>query len=89
MKNSKDKERKSTFISDANADPDDESQEEDNYLRQLCTACNDELISDVEDEDLKNIGCDNCSNWFHFKCTELNALPYDIAAGKEFHCQFC
>ncbi|KAJ4447272.1 hypothetical protein ANN_09276 [Periplaneta americana] len=64
-----------------NADPDDESQEEDNYLRQLCTACNDELISDVEDEDedLKNIECNNCSNWFHFKCTELNALPYDIA----------
>ncbi|KAJ4425348.1 hypothetical protein ANN_27963 [Periplaneta americana] len=62
IKNSKDKKLKSTFISDANADPDYESQKEDNYLRQLCTACDDERISDVEDEDFKNIGCDNCSN---------------------------
>ena len=31
----------------------------------LCGLCEDELISDTEDDLLKNIGCDMCPNWFN------------------------
>lgn len=36
-----------------------------------CTACHEELNSDKEDEDNKNIGCHNCSNWFHLRLTDI------------------
>lgn len=45
-----------------------------------CSMCEDELVSDAEEEGEKNIGCDFCARWYHLHCTELNALPYSLAA---------
>lgn len=36
-----------------------------------CSACNEALVSDIEDDDEKNIGCDECPRWYHMKCTEF------------------
>lgn len=55
----------------------------------LCTGCDDELISDVEDDDLKNLGCDMCPRWFHLKCTLKRGMPYAEVATKEFVCHIC
>lgn len=39
--------------------------------RLSCNNCEEEMISDVETNDLKNIGCDNCPARYHLKCTEF------------------
>ncbi|CAG5025408.1 unnamed protein product [Parnassius apollo] len=54
-----------------------------------CAGCNDELISDVEDDSLKNIGCDNCPKWFHLKCTTKKNFKYDEVAKEDFVCHYC
>lgn len=54
-----------------------------------CGLCEDELISDTEDDMLKNIGCDNCSNWYHLACTSLSHLDYEEAAMQDFICSSC
>lgn len=41
-----------------------------------CASCDEELVSDVEDDDLKNVECDNCIRWFHLRCTEFVGLSY-------------
>lgn len=54
-----------------------------------CSSCNEELISDTEDEADKNIGCDECPRWYHMKCTEFCGLPYSEAANKDYICFMC
>lgn len=39
-----------------------------------CSANEKELISDVEEFDLKNIECVRCIRWFHLICTEFDCL---------------
>lgn len=57
--------------------------------RNQCVGCEEDLISDVEDDNLKNIGCDKRHRWFHLKCTVLRGQPYEVAANKEFLCHVC
>ena len=40
-----------------------------------CIVCENDLISDIEEEQLKNIGCDHCYRWYHLKCE----IPYETA----------
>ncbi|CAH0718999.1 unnamed protein product, partial [Brenthis ino] len=54
-----------------------------------CSQCSDDLISDVEDDAEKNIGCDHCARWFHLKCTVLKQTPYVEAAQSDYTCPFC
>ncbi|XP_064292277.1 uncharacterized protein LOC135309805 [Plodia interpunctella] len=55
----------------------------------LCSECAEELISDVEDDLEKNIGCDVCIRWFHLKCTEMREKSYFEAALTTYKCSFC
>ncbi|KAK5648048.1 hypothetical protein RI129_002940 [Pyrocoelia pectoralis] len=59
----------------------------DNKLK--CSACNEDLISDVEEDDEKNIGCDDCPRWYHMKCTEFYGLTYEEASTKDYICFIC
>ena len=54
--------------------------------RVKCSECDDTLISDVEDNDEKNIGCDKCIRWYHLKCTRFVGLSYLEAKDKSFEC---
>ncbi|XP_069358266.1 uncharacterized protein [Maniola hyperantus] len=54
-----------------------------------CSQCYEDLISDVEDDSEKNIGCDKCVRWFHLKCTMLEQVPYIEAAISDYICPFC
>ncbi|KAK9887657.1 hypothetical protein WA026_023778 [Henosepilachna vigintioctopunctata] len=57
--------------------------------RVTCSKCDDVLISDVEDDDEKNIGCDKCIRWYHLKCTRFLGLSYLQAKDKFFECDLC
>lgn len=54
-----------------------------------CAECDDVLISDVEDDDEKNIGCDKCIRWYHLKCTRFLGLSYSEAKDNSFECDLC
>ncbi|KAJ8942842.1 hypothetical protein NQ314_009904 [Rhamnusium bicolor] len=54
-----------------------------------CANCNEELNSDTDDDDKKNIGCDFCDKWYHKKCTNLIGTPYHIAAIQDYKCDKC
>ncbi|CAH0549892.1 unnamed protein product [Brassicogethes aeneus] len=54
-----------------------------------CSLCDDELVSDAEEEGERNIGCDFCQRWYHLHCTELNDLPYSVVATMDYKCNFC
>ncbi|KAJ8909901.1 hypothetical protein NQ315_005636 [Exocentrus adspersus] len=54
-----------------------------------CAKCNEELNSDTDDDDKKNIGCDLCDNWYHKKCTNFIDTPYHIAAIQDYKCDKC
>lgn len=54
-----------------------------------CSLCNDELVSDAEEEAERNIGCDFCPRRYHLHCTEPSDLPYFVAAEKDYKCNFC
>lgn len=54
-----------------------------------CSLCDDELVSDAEEEAERNIGCDFCPRWYHLYCTELSDLPYAMAAEREYKCSLC
>ncbi|CAG9782549.1 unnamed protein product [Diatraea saccharalis] len=54
-----------------------------------CNNCEDEMTSDTEINDLKNIGCDNCPAWYHLKCTEFAGDMYENIYNKKFLCQMC
>lgn len=58
-------------------------------LKQTCGKCNEDLISDIEDDDLKNIGCDDCPRWYHLKCTTFCGISYNEVATREFKCDLC
>lgn len=55
----------------------------------LCAGCEEELKSDVEEDALKNIGCDKCPKWFHLMCTAKKGRKYDDVAKGEFICHHC
>ncbi|KAJ8930164.1 hypothetical protein NQ314_017060 [Rhamnusium bicolor] len=63
--------------------------EEIQKSRIRCSRCEDELISDTEDNDLKNIGCDKCTNWYHLKCTGFKGKLYEEVAFSDFICGLC
>lgn len=60
---------------------------EDNKL--TCARCEEILESDVEQNELKNLGCDTCPRWYHLKCTHFRDFSYVAAACKEFNCESC
>lgn len=51
-----------------------------------CTLCLEDLVSDVEEDENKNIGCDECPRWYHLKCTDMVGLSYNEAAQKDYIC---
>lgn len=54
-----------------------------------CSQCSEDLVSDVEDDLEKNIGCDKCIRWFHLKCTILKNVHFSEAANSDYTCPFC
>lgn len=54
-----------------------------------CAECDDVLISDTEDDNEKNIGCDKCVRWYHLKCTKFAGLSYLLVKDKYFECNLC
>lgn len=54
-----------------------------------CNNCEEEMTSDTEINDLKNIGCDNCPAWYHLKCTEFAGDIYENVYNKKILCQIC
>lgn len=56
--------------------------------KQKCGMCNNELYSDVEDDE-KNVGCDKCPVWYHLKCTEFVGHAYDEICDTPFTCFLC
>lgn len=54
-----------------------------------CDACDGELISDVEEDEEKNIGCDLCTRWFHLRCTDFIGFSYNEVATKYYTCYAC
>lgn len=54
-----------------------------------CSECSDVLVSDVEDDSEKNIGCDQCIRWFHLKCTNMCDKACAEAALSTYTCPFC
>lgn len=57
--------------------------------RVQCSSCETELISDTEENDLKNVGCDQCPRWYHLKCTSFKGNLYEDICAKEFTCLLC
>lgn len=71
---------------------DKQNKNEDNIAERekiKCAFCDEDLISDTDDDLEKNIGCDYCTSWYHFKCTDFLDLTYEVAASKEFKCDLC
>lgn len=58
-------------------------------IKEKCGSCGSDLDSDVEDDTLKNVGCDKCPRWFHLKCTYFYGYSYDQIINREFICPFC
>ncbi|CAG4946140.1 unnamed protein product [Colias eurytheme] len=56
--------------------------------RLKCPECDDVLISDVEDDNEKNIGCDKCDRWYHLKCTRFVGLSYLDVKDTSFECDY-
>ncbi|CAG9820685.1 unnamed protein product [Phaedon cochleariae] len=46
-----------------------DSEDKESRIKEKCATCSLDIDSDTEDNDLKNIGCDRCPNWFHLKCS--------------------
>ena len=57
--------------------------------RAKCAECDEILISDVEDDDEKNIACDKCIRWYHLKCTHFVGLTNLEAKDNSFECDLC
>lgn len=58
-------------------------------LKQKCGICEEELESDTELENEKNVGCDFCPRWFHLGCTKFTGLTYNQVSNLDFTCDFC
>lgn len=54
-----------------------------------CTTCDEELVSDVEVNDLKNVGCDTCPSWYHMKCSKFAGKLYEEIKDESFVCEQC
>lgn len=54
-----------------------------------CYNCEEEMTSDTEINDYKNVGCDSCPAWYHLKCTEFAGELYENVCNKHFQCQSC
>lgn len=52
-------------------------------LKELCTECKDVLISDAEEDEDKNVGCDFCQRWTFVGSSYVNILD------KSFKCNVC
>lgn len=63
--------------------------ETDTKKKIKCGECDDEMISDTETNDLKNIGCDLCPAWYHLKCTEFSGNIYENVLNLKFVCHKC
>lgn len=48
-----------------------------------------EVYNDVEEEGLKNVGCNVCDNWFHLHCTKFKGMLYEQVSDTEFVCCSC
>lgn len=57
--------------------------------KQICSACDEDLDTDAEDDHQKNVGCDTCPQWYHLKCTEFKDLKYEDVINLDFVCQAC
>lgn len=62
---------------------------EKEVLKEMCTECGDVLVSDTEDDEDKNLGCDFCQRWYHLKCTIFKESPYIDVMDKSFKCNAC
>ncbi|KAJ8912481.1 hypothetical protein NQ315_014581 [Exocentrus adspersus] len=63
---------------------------ESNQVKQKCGTCKEELFSDAEDDQEKNVGCDFCPLWFHLRCTRFLGRSYDeVAQETNFQCDIC
>ncbi|KAJ8939522.1 hypothetical protein NQ314_011089 [Rhamnusium bicolor] len=51
-----------------------------------CAECEEEIISDTEFNDLKNIGCDDCLAWYHLKCSTFMGKLYEEVMNLPFKC---
>ncbi|KAJ8936784.1 hypothetical protein NQ318_009000, partial [Aromia moschata] len=45
-------------------------------VKHYCGICTEELVSDTEEKNDKNVGCDKCTKWFHLGCTQFIGLKY-------------
>lgn len=54
-----------------------------------CIDCQVDLVSDTEENDLKNIGCDTCLSWYHLKCTKFAGSLYEDIVNEHFVCNKC
>ncbi|KAJ8965350.1 hypothetical protein NQ314_004204 [Rhamnusium bicolor] len=57
-------------------------------FKHKCDICQD-LESDTEIENEKNVGCDLCPRWYHLGCTKFTGLSYSQISNLDFTCDFC
>lgn len=57
--------------------------------KEQCAVCEEDLDSDAEMENEKNVGCDLCARWFHLGCTKFTGSKYDEVSKLDFTCDFC
>lgn len=51
--------------------------------------CSNDLYSDAEDDNEKNVGCDQCPPWFHVKCTKFIGKYYTDISNEPLTCFLC
>ncbi|XP_053691758.1 uncharacterized protein LOC128740249 [Sabethes cyaneus] len=57
----------------------------DNLNETEVTGCNCMVCNEPDHADVGMVGCDNCSQWFHFKCVGVSADVKDVS----WHCKEC
>lgn len=55
-------------------------------IKEKCRMCINDLYSDAEDDNEKNIECNECPAWFHVKCTKVISQLYTDIQNKSFIC---
>lgn len=76
-------------MEDTETENDEENQMGYNELKQKCGICEEELESDTEYENEKNVGCDLCPRWYHLGCTKFTGSSYSEISNLDFICDFC
>ena len=56
--------------------------------KQQCAICDEDLESDTEIENDKNVGCDACPRWFHLGCPKFSGQSYNEVANADYVCDF-